>query len=292
MPGRAAFVSARYPARLLCCVLLGSAPSISFAGALEDELIASINNYRNTPQTCNGRPLAPSGPLTPTRALSSLRISPGIPPHEALKANEYQAKRVQVISVSGTSNPDTAMRFVRQHYCSLLSSRQYSAIGVSHLAGRWQIVFAQPLLSDRLGDWRTAGKEVLKHVNAARAKPRSCGKQKFAAAAPLAWNDKLAEAALAHSRDMAEKNYFSHAAQDGGDASDRATRADYTWRRIGENIAAGQGSAQEVVSGWLSSPGHCTNLMKPEFTEMAAAFAVDTDSDATIYWTQVFGTPR
>lgn len=292
MPGRGACVSARCPARLLCCMLLGYAPLISFAGEQEEELVSRINDYRNAPQDCEGRRLAPSGPLTPTRALSNLRISPGMPLHEALKENGYQAKRVQVISVSGTSNPATAMRFVQQRYCSLLSSRQYAAIGVSHRAGTWQIVFAQPLLSDQLADWRAAGKEVLKHVNAARAKPRSCGSRKFAAAAPLAWNDKLAKAALLHSRDMAEKNYFSHAAQDGNDASDRATRAGYAWRRVGENIAAGQGSAQEVVSGWLSSPGHCTNIMKPEFTEMAAAFAVNSDSDSTIYWTQVFGTPR
>jgi uncharacterized protein YkwD len=294
MRGQSAFASGALPlpARLVGGILLACTPLLSTAGPQEDDLVTRINDYRDAPHTCEGKRIPPSGPLTPTAALSRLRISPGAPLHEALKANGYRAARVQVIAVTGSPNAGAAMRFIGQHYCSLLSSQQYAAIGVSRQGNNWQIVFAQPLLSEQLGDWRTAGKEVLKQVNAARAKPRSCGKQKFSTAAPLAWNQKLAEAALAHSRNMAKKNYFSHAAQDGDDVSDRATRAGYAWRRVGENIAAGQGSAEEVVSGWLASPGHCANIMKPEFTEMAAAFAVDADSDAAIYWTQVFGTPH
>ncbi|HCJ28080.1 MAG TPA: hypothetical protein DHV63_01935, partial [Pseudomonas sp.] len=60
----------------------------------------------------------------------------------------------------------------------------------------------------------------------------------------------------------------------------------------GENIAAGQGSAEQAVSSWLASPGHCQNIMNPGFTEMGAAYATNPRSAATIYWTQVFGTPR
>lgn len=55
-----------------------------------------------------------------------------------------------------------------------------------------------------------------------------------------------------------------------------------------ENIAAGQGSARQVMAGWLASPGHCANIMNGSFTEMAAAYAIDRSSAATIYWTQVF----
>ena len=60
---------------------------------------------------------------------------------------------------------------------------------------------------------------------------------------------------------------------------------------FGENIADGQGSPQQAVSGWLSSPDHCANIMDGKFTAMGAAYAVNPGSDATIYWTQVFGTP-
>jgi len=71
-----------------------------------------------------------------------------------------------------------------------------------------------------------------------------------------------------------------------------AAYAGYRWQQIGENIAAGQGSAEQVVAGWLASPGHCANIMNPGFTEMGAAYATSEGGAAGSYWTQVFGTPR
>jgi uncharacterized protein YkwD len=91
---------------------------------------------------------------------------------------------------------------------------------------------------------------------------------------------------------MASQNYFSHHSKNGGEVDSRVGQQNYAWRRVGENIAAGQGSAQQVVSAWLSSPPHCANLMGEGFSEMGAAYAIDKNSDATIYWTQVFATPR
>jgi uncharacterized protein YkwD len=133
---------------------------------------------------------------------------------------------------------------------------------------------------------------VLELVNAARSTARLCGDKRYPAARRLVWNDTLAKAALAHSSDMAKQNYFQHKDRNGGTAAERAQRAGYRWKRIGENIAAGQGSPQEAITGWLASPGHCANIMNPDFAEMGAAFATSQTSDAGIYWTQVFGTPR
>ena len=61
---------------------------------------------------------------------------------------------------------------------------------------------------------------------------------------------------------------------------------------MGENIAAGQGSAAQVSAAWVASPHHCANIMNPNFTQMGAAFDVERSSDAGIYWTQVFVTPK
>lgn len=33
-------------------------------------------------------------------------------------------------------------------------------------------------------------------------------------------------------------------------------------------------------------------MMKPEFADMGAAYAVSPNSGSTIYWTQVFGTRK
>ncbi|MCY1409863.1 uncharacterized protein, YkwD family [compost metagenome] len=88
---------------------------------------------------------------------------------------------------------------------------------------------------------------------------------------------------------MANNNYFDHKDRDGRTPGDRAELAGYDFQQIGENIAAGQDTAHKVVEGWLSSPGHCANLMNPQFRELGAAYATDPKSDAGIYWTAMFG---
>ncbi|PJI51521.1 hypothetical protein CTI14_58765, partial [Methylobacterium radiotolerans] len=40
---------------------------------------------------------------------------------------------------------------------------------------------------------------------------------------------------------------------------------------VAENIAAGQETPQEVVTGWLRSPGHCKNIMG-DFTRIGLSF--------------------
>jgi uncharacterized protein YkwD len=90
---------------------------------------------------------------------------------------------------------------------------------------------------------------------------------------------------------MANNNYFDHKDRDGRTPGDRAELAGYAGQQVGENIAAGQDTVRKVVDGWLASPGHCANLMNPQFRELGAAYAVDPKSDAGIYWTAMFGTP-
>jgi uncharacterized protein YkwD len=126
-------------------------------------------------------------------------------------------------------------------------------------------------------------------INTARKQPRQCGAQSFAAATPLAWNATLATAAQTHTRAMANNNFFDHKDRDGHTPGDRAELAGYAGQQVGENIAAGQDTVRKVVDGWLGSPGHCANLMNPQFRELGAAYAVDPKSDAGIYWTAMFG---
>ncbi|THF71810.1 CAP domain-containing protein [Deinococcus sp. Arct2-2] len=132
--------------------------------------------------------------------------------------------------------------------------------------------------------------QVLREVNAARAVPRTCGDVAYAAAAPVAWNGFLAVAARAHTADMAARNYFAHISPEGGTLVTRAEAAGYTtWRELGENIAAGY-TVQNVVQGWIDSPGHCKNLMDPKFKEMGAGYTYRTGSTFGTYWAQEFGT--
>ena len=133
--------------------------------------------------------------------------------------------------------------------------------------------------------------QVLELVNEARAKKRRCGWKRFSPSTPLVSSDALQRAALAHAEDMAERRVLSHAGQDGSTPGERATRSGYQWRVVGENIAAGQSTAEQVVEEWLESPQHCGNLMSPDYSEMGVAFAVAPQGEMGIYWVQLFAAP-
>ena len=255
----------------------------------EAELVGLINDYRSAPRECEGRREPMAAPLVPSPALAA--VEPGREGRfgDALKNSGYRAAAATSILFSGAGNAAEIRRVIEARYCRSLLDPRYSQIGVLRTGESWRINLARPLLPDGLGDWREAGKAVLRLVNVARARSRACGGEQFQSAPPLAWNEALSEAALAHSRDMATKNYFSHADRSGASVTQRAARAGYRWRHVGENIAAGVGSPEQVVAGWLVSPGHCANLMSPDFADMGAAYAIDPASKLAIYWTQTFG---
>jgi len=131
---------------------------------------------------------------------------------------------------------------------------------------------------------------ILGLLNEARASVRHCGGTEYAAAAPLVWNDSLANAASIHSNDMALHNFFSHTGSDGSSVAQRVDAQGYRWRTVGENIAAGQPNSEAVLDSWLNSPGHCKNIMNPRFTETAVVCVENSDSQYDQYWTNVFGT--
>jgi stress response protein SCP2 len=107
---------------------------------------------------------------------------------------------------------------------------------------------------------------------------------------PLAVDQRLAAAAQAHSADMVRRGFFAHESPDGRQVWDRAVAAGYAYRKVAENIAAGQRTAEEVVRGWMESPGHRANILDRDLTQIGVGRA--DGGSYGVYWTQVFGTPR
>ena len=130
--------------------------------------------------------------------------------------------------------------------------------------------------------------EMLNQVNQARVSSRACGDDQMPAVAELSWSCDLRNAAQVHSSDMADNNFFSHTGSDGLSVSDRVTASGYSWSSVGENIAAGQATITQVMTGWLDSPGHCRNIMSSRSTEFGSALVNAAESDYSTYWTQVF----
>lgn len=106
----------------------------------------------------------------------------------------------------------------------------------------------------------------------------------------LAVDQRLAAAAQAHSADMVRRGFFAHESPDGRQVWDRAVAAGYAYRKVAENIAAGQRTAEEVVRGWMGSPGHRANILDGDLTQIGVGRA--DGGSYGVYWTQVFGTPR
>lgn len=93
----------------------------------------------------------------------------------------------------------------------------------------------------------------------------------------------LQAAAQLHSKDMVDRDYFSHTSPDGLGPGDRAAAQGYpSWS--GENIAAGYRTPAEVVRAWMSSAGHRANILNCR--SMSTGVGYDS---RTSTWTQLFG---
>jgi uncharacterized protein YkwD len=127
--------------------------------------------------------------------------------------------------------------------------------------------------------------KILELVNGIRATGCDCGGESMPAVSPLSWDDKLGQAALAHSKDMEDTGDMSHEGSDGSSASDRIEAAGYDWSTWGENVARNYATEQEVFNAWLESSGHCKNMMAEKYEELGVAMSGS-------YWTMVLAAPQ
>ena len=150
-------------------------------------------------------------------------------------------------------------------------------------------VLPTPALTPALSP--TLATRALQLVNDVRARGTHCGDELFGPAPPVTLSGTLANVALGHASDMAEKNYFEHVDPAGQSPADRVRATGYSEKLVGENIAYGPKSVDEVVQGWLDSPGHCENIMDPRFVEMGIGLAPGHVKRG-LYWVQVLAEPR
>ena len=283
-------MASKWMIRAFAALTLGVGYTAGVQAADEAQLVALINSYRSEVQRCGDQASAELPPLTADpRLVQPVGRSGDL--QQAMSAAGYPMVNVQAISLSGPRDAAAALKVLQESFCKIVLDPQFVDIGVKQQDREWRILLARPLLTARLGDWQAEGQRLLAQLNTARSTARQCGNQAFAAAAPLVWNAILGGSAEAHSRAMANGNFFDHQDPDGRTPGDRAELAGYSGQRVGENIAAGLDGASKVVDGWLASPGHCANLMNPQFSELGAAYANDPKSDAGIYWTALFGAP-
>lgn len=103
----------------------------------------------------------------------------------------------------------------------------------------------------------------------------------------LSSGDVLAEQAMLHACEMIQYNFFAHEnPRNGSTPGDRIAASGFPARAWGENIAAGQNTPQEVVTGWMNSDGHRANILHADYTHLGVG--VRRGGYYGIYWVQLF----
>jgi uncharacterized YkwD family protein/spore coat assembly protein SafA len=119
--------------------------------------------------------------------------------------------------------------------------------------------------------------EVIQLVNQERAKY---------GLKPLTPQWELSRVARYKSNDMRDQNYFEHTSPTYGSPFQMIRNFGITFRMAAENIAVGQETPQEVMKGWMNSPGHRQNILNPQFTHIGCGLS--RGGKWGYYWTQMF----
>lgn len=125
-------------------------------------------------------------------------------------------------------------------------------------------------------------------VNRDRWDPANA-KETSGRAQPLKWNERLAEVARAHSRDMLQHRYFSHFDQHGRSPFVRINATGIHWIALAENIAINR-TIGEAEDSFMDEPrfqsNHRGNILDPKYTDVGIGIVQAPNGD--LYITQDF----
>jgi uncharacterized protein YkwD len=238
------------------------------------------------------------GTLPPTRSLRHIGLldraaeqwAQGRSLASAAQISGYEADSTRGVHIKG---PDSAtIALLKQSGCRTLADPGFHDIGMFRRGAEIWIVLGSVYSAPASAQAPILASRALQLVNDVRAKGVRCGERAFGPAPPVKLSETLATAAFGHADDMAKHNYFEHEDRRGRTPADRVRAVGYSEKLVGENIAYGPKSADEVVQGWLDSPGHCENIMDPRFVEMGIAYAAGQSSRRGLFWVQVLAAPK
>jgi hypothetical protein len=272
------------------CAVEKTNSSISVEG-LDMELFSELVMTRH--RGCGGR----SG------ALSALRrdevfdrvaqsLSKGADIHQAMREANSIPNGGAWIHIPLQKDRRVFLSLVSKVFCNDLLINDWQEIGLHVTAkGAWIHIGKVFRLPDGK-DFNFISSTALKLVNSLRSVGGKCGEVFFSPAPSLVISSILNDVAIAHARDMAVNEYYSHIGLDGSKVSDRAKRAGYLSKFVSENNNIGPETIERAISDWTMSPDHCRNLMQSDVTEMGIGYAVNTSFRQGVLWVQVFGNPK
>ena len=214
---------------------------------------------------------------------------------EWMRRAGYNAYRWTESATASSDDFDRIVSDWRRHNQSAWGSIEDSevrdvGIGLTRMKGvpLYNFLFAVPE-----ADHFTRATSGLRSVDQVRAEMLAAvnAQRRKAGVPPLRMSLDLQQSAQAHAEDMLARGYFAHKSPSGTTVRERARKAGYAWRAIGENIAEGQTSVQEVMTTWMDSPGHRQNILSPDFRDLGIGLVTGRtrDGEYRVIWVQNFG---
>jgi len=106
---------------------------------------------------------------------------------------------------------------------------------------------------------------------------------------PLVLDPRLNAAAQAHAEDMLRRTFYAHESPEGLLPRRRVEAAGVSADVIGENLAAGQTSVENVMEAWMHSSDHRRNILEPRYTHLGVGLAVGSyEHKYKVLWVQDF----
>lgn len=151
-----------------------------------------------------------------------------------------------------------------------------AAINFANVSSAQEIFVAnQPARSNQRVNTNQFPAEVLRLVNLERKK---------VGAAPLKFADDLTASAFVRATELPLK--FSHTRPDGSKCFTAMPKNG--GHVLGENLAGGQTSPQQVVQAWMDSETHRKNMLSKNYTEIGIVYYFRPNTKYKHYWVQHF----
>ena len=78
---------------------------------------------------------------------------------------------------------------------------------------------------------------------------------------------------------------FDHVRPDGTGLREIVEEYNFNWRKIGENIAAGQATPESAMDSWMNSQAHRANILNPDYQYIGVSCYY---ANGMYYWVQIF----
>lgn len=140
--------------------------------------------------------------------------------------------------------------------------------------------YANALTSSTEDDTRNKIERIVELVNEERAKE---------GIAPVTLNETMTNAAMLRAEEIVES--FSHTRPDGTSCFTVLEDFNVGYTYCGENIAAGNSTADATMNQWVNSSGHYANIMNSRFSEIGVGVVYDSSAEYGYYWVQLFIEP-